>query len=50
MEKLNVVVLCGGKSVESDISIITGYIVFKYSSNSDNFIFLERLEIYTSLE
>lgn len=25
MEKLNVVVLCGGKSVESDISIITGY-------------------------
>ena len=30
--------------------IITGYIVFKYSSNSDNFIFLERLDIYTSLE
>ena len=33
-----------------EMSIIYNYIFFKYSSNSDNFIFLVKLEIYTSFE
>ena len=33
-----------------EMSIIYNYMFFKYSSNSDNLIFLVKFEIYTSFE
>lgn len=50
VNKSQVKILFLGCPNQKLLTFFTNYIFFKYSSNSGNFIFLAKLEIYTSLE